>query len=101
MSDGAHEVLICLFCGRPIEGTMLEGEVAYAPRENLAAPEYTTWSAHPRCFMNASDQSFRDQGFFDTQTFLPTRGELSIPGRLDSRSVDLSRRGTRSTDPLD
>jgi hypothetical protein len=91
MSDASH---VCLFCGEPIEGTVLEGEVAYMPREHLASPEYTTWSAHPECFMNASHQSFRDQSFFDSQTFLPTRGELSIPGRVDSRSVDLSQRST-------
>jgi len=100
VSNAAREPLICLFCGQSIEGTVLEGEVAYVPQEHLAAPEYTTWSAHPRCFMNASDQSFREQGFFDSQTFLPTRGELSIPGRLDSRTVDLSHRRSTSMDRL-
>jgi hypothetical protein len=101
MSDAAHEARICLFCGQPIEGTVLEGEVAYMPRERLAAPEYTTWSAHPQCFMNASNESFREQGFFDSETFLPTRGELSIPGRLDSRTIDLSHRSDTPLDPLD
>jgi hypothetical protein len=90
MPAGSDEALICLFCGQLIEEAPLEGEVAYMPSEPLAGPEYTTWSAHPRCFMDASHSSFRDQGFFDPNTFLPSRGELSIPGRRDSRSVDLS-----------
>jgi hypothetical protein len=90
MSDDSDGKLICLFCGQLIEETPLEGEVAFTPSARLAAPEYTTWSAHPRCFMEASHLSFREQGFFDSVTFRPTRGELSIPGRLDARSVDLS-----------
>jgi hypothetical protein len=51
--------------------------------------------------MNASNESFREQGFFDSETFLPTRGELSIPGRLDSRTIDLSHRSDTPLDPLD
>jgi len=101
VSGADGEPMICLFCAEAIEGAVLEGEVAYMPGEHLAAPEYTTWSAHPRCFMSASAASFREQGFFDSETGLPTRGELSIPGRLNSRTVDLSHRPSTSTDPPD
>ena len=61
----------CLFCRHVIHGPMLNGEVAYWADDRGSDPEYTTFAAHPRCFMDATHQSIRDEGYFDAVTFLP------------------------------
>ena len=69
MSDTSEES-VCLFCGRSIgDERPLNGEVSYLPSDG--DPQFTTFAAHPQCFMDGAHQSFRDEGFFDPQTFLP------------------------------
>ena len=70
LHGGPEEDWYCLFCAQVIHGPVLDGEVAHWA-DDQSDPEYTTFAAHPECFMDAAHQSIRDEGYFDPETFLP------------------------------